>query len=269
MTISIVDSHAHLDMAPFNNDRSVVISRAKSAGVTTIINVGIDLDSSRQAIKLAEEHPHIWATVGFHPHEARLVKKADITELAKMAGHPKVVAIGEIGLDFYRNRSPRESQFQAFDWQLELADQLNLPVVIHSRQADIETQTTLNRWLSSRTMNPEKPAGVIHCFNSDLDIAYKYIDMGFYLAFGAYIGYPASQHLKYVVSEIPPDRLLLETDCPFLPPQQYRSKRNEPSYLRLTLGLMADARKTTQEKLAEETTYNAYKLFNIPSSDQQ
>jgi TatD DNase family protein len=266
MTLSIVDTHAHLDMAPFDKDREGVIARAKSIGVHTVITVGIDLDSSRQAVKLADSYPDVWATTGFHPHDASRVKKEHITELAKIADHPRVVAIGEIGLDFYRNRSPKEAQFQALKWQLELADQVNLPVIIHSRQADKEIQTTLRQWLSSRKIEHQKPAGVIHCFNNDLDIALEYISMGFYIAFGAYIGYPASQHLRIVVSKIPSDRLLLETDCPFLPPQQHRGKRNEPSYLPLTLGIVAEARKTSPEQIALETTQNAYNLFNLTAS---
>jgi TatD DNase family protein len=266
MTISIVDTHAHLDMAPFNTDREDVISRAKSAGVSTIITVGVDLDSSRQAIKLADSYSGVWATTGFHPHEASRVNKEQITELAKIADHPRVVAIGEIGLDFYRNRSPKEAQFQALKWQLELADRVSLPVIIHSRQADREMQTTLHHWLSSRKVEDQRPVGVIHCFNNDLDIAREYIDMGFYIAFGAYIGYPASQHLRTVISKIPSDRLLLETDCPFLPPQQHRGKRNEPSYLPLTLGVVVEARKTSPDQVALETKQNAYKLFNLPAS---
>jgi len=263
MTISIVDTHAHLDMAPFNQDRNEVISRAKSAGVETIITVGIDLESSRQAIKLADNYPHIWATVGFHPHDASRVNQEHINELAKIAEHPKVVAIGETGLDFYRNRSPREQQFQALEWQLELAAKSNLPVIIHSRQADREMLAVLRSWLSPRTTDNKRAVGVIHCFNSDLDIAKKYIDLGFYIAFGAYISYPASEHLRSVIRGIPPGRLLLETDCPYLPPQQYRGKRNEPSYLPLTLEIVADARRTSMDKVAMETTQNAYNLFNL------
>jgi len=265
MVTSIVDTHAHLDMAPFDQDRNEVISRAKLAGVSTIITVGIDIGSSRQAVKLADKYQHIWATTGFHPHEASRVNQEQIDELAVIANHPKIVAIGEIGLDFYRNRSPKEQQFQALEWQLELADKLNLPVIIHSRQADREMLAVLRNWLSSRTQNNKKAVGVIHCFNSDLDIAKKYINMGFYIAFGAYISYPASQHLRTVIRGIPPGRLLLETDCPYLPPQQHRGKRNEPSYLSLTLGIVAEARRTSPDKVATETTQNAYHLFDLNS----
>lgn len=143
-TRTMIDTHAHLDMAPFNKDRTEVIVRARDAGVSTIITVGIDLESSRKAIRLAENYPEVLATVGFHPHQATQVKKADMAKLAEMANHPRVVAIGEIGLDFYRNRAPRETQLQALQWQLELAEQLDLPVILHCRRAEKDMLTLLH-----------------------------------------------------------------------------------------------------------------------------
>lgn len=268
MKPSTVDVHAHLDMAHFNEDRAEVISRALDAGVSTIITVGIDLESSRRAIKLAESYPEVLATVGFHPHGAIRVTEADVANLAKIADHPRVVAIGEAGLDFYRNKSPREAQLQVLKWQLELAAELNLPIVIHCRQAEKDMLALLHDWTSNKHSN-EQPRGVIHCFSGDIDTARQYLGMGFFISVGAYIGYPSSLHTHNAIRSIPKDRLLVETDSPFLPPQSYRGKRNEPAYLPLTVGLLAEIRQVSPETVARETTQNARQLFCWPKSEQK
>jgi len=265
MKLSIVDTHAHLDMPHFNKDRMEVITRALDSGVNKIITVGIDLESSQKATELAESHQGVFAAVGFHPHDAAGVKETDIADLADLAGHRKVVAIGEMGLDFYRNRSPREAQLQALKWQLELAMNLDLPVVIHCRQADRDMLPLLRDWTSSHKRPDGKPIGVIHCFNGDIDTAQQYLDMGFFISLGAYIGYPSSFHLRSVIKNLPADRILVETDCPFLSPQIHRGKRNEPAYLPLTVKLLAEIRKVSPEVLAGETTRNAVKLFCLDS----
>jgi len=266
MKLSIVDTHAHLDMATFNKDRTEVIVRALDAGISTIITVGIDLVSSRKAIKLAENHAEVLATVGFHPHEASGVREADIANLAKVANHPRVVAIGEVGLDFYRNYSPREAQLQVLKWQLELAVKLDLPVIIHCRQAEKDMLTLLRDWSSSHKRPNGQPRGVIHCFSGDIDTARQYLDMGFFISVGAYIGYPSSHRIHNVIKSIPQDRLMVETDSPFLPPRSHRGKRNEPAYLPLTVGLLAEIRQVSPETVARETTQNAHHLFRWPKS---
>jgi len=190
--MSIVDTHAHLDADAFDEDRNEVIARAVDAGVSTIINVGVNLESSKRAVRLAEEHPEVLAAVGFHPHQADTMKKADIARIGEVAKYPRVVAIGEIGLDFYRNYSPREAQFQALKWQLELALEMDLPVVIHSRQAEKEMLEVLRDWVKRSKDSKGQSPGVIHCFSGDTSIAEQYLEMGFYLALGAYIGYPTS-----------------------------------------------------------------------------
>lgn len=263
--MELIDTHAHLDMAPFDRDRKEVIARALAAGVKTIITVGIDLKSSQKAIELAESHPDVLATVGVHPHEAARVTKEDLVELAQIAKHPKVVAIGEMGLDLYRNRSPREAQFRILKWQLELARELGLPVIIHSRQADRDVLSVLGEWVHSQPVTG-KPRGVIHCFNSDKETALKYLDMDFFIAFGAYIGYPSSIHIRDAIRAVPNDRLVVETDCPFLPPQIYRGKRNEPAYLPITAGVLANVRRVSPGTVALETTQNACNLFRYPQS---
>lgn len=266
-TETMTDSHAHLDMAPFNKDRTEVIARARDAGVSTIITAGIDLESSQRAIRLTENYPEVLATVGLHPHKATRVKKADIANLAEMANHPRVVAIGEIGLDFYRNGAPRETQLQALQWQLELTERLELPVVIHCRQAEEDMLPLLHDWTSSHKPLNGEPRGVIHCFSSNIETAQRYLDMGFFISFGAYIGYPSSRHLRNVIRSIPQDRLVVETDSPFLPPQSHRGKRNEPSYLPLTVGVVAEIRQVSSETVARETARNARHLFRWTESE--
>jgi TatD DNase family protein len=251
-------------MAPFNEDRADVIARARECGVATIISVGTDLSSSREAIKLAESHAEVLAAVGFHPHEAGGVSEPDIASLAQLARHPRVVAIGEVGLDFYRDYSPRAEQLQALNWQLALAASLNLPVVIHCRQAEGQMLPLLRDWTSRHEPSKGESPGVIHCFSGDIETAQQYLKMGFFISLGAYIGYPASSNLHGVVRSIPQDRLVVETDSPFLPPQSRRGKRNEPAFLPRTVELLAEIRRVPPEQIARETTANARRLFRLP-----
>lgn len=267
MKTPVVDTHAHLDMKAFNEDRSEVIARALDSGVNTIITAGTGLESSQKAIRLAEEHPEVLATAGFHPHGAEKVKEADMARLAEMARHPRVVAIGEMGLDFYRNLSPGEAQIQVLKWQLELAVQLDLPVVIHCRQAERDMLPLLRDWTSSQ--KPGQPPGVIHCFMGDLNAAREYLDMGFFLSLGAYIGYPASRRAYATIKAIPDDRLMVETDSPFLPPQRLRGQRNEPAYLPLTVKILAKIRGVSPDQIARETTQNAHHLFRLAQNTGQ
>jgi TatD DNase family protein len=263
--MEIVDTHAHLDMPEFDTDREQVITRAKSNGVSRIITIGIDLTSSIKAIGLAEKYPGVLAAIGIHPQDSRKVKKEDVYKLSELVNHPKVVAIGETGLDFYRNYSSREEQFSALQWQLEIAKNTRLPVIIHCRQAHEEIKPILKEW-STDSISKGQPVGVIHCFSGDADIAEKYLEMGFLISLGAYIGYPSSAGLREVIKDLPLTRLLIETDCPFLPPQTYRGKRNEPSYTLITLGILAEIKQVSIEEAALKTTQNAKKLFHISES---
>lgn len=260
--MDLIDTHAHLDMREFDSDREEVISMAIQAGVRRFITVGIDLESSRKAVALAQSHKEIYATIGIHPNDSAWFTKADFDKLAPLVKHPGVVAVGETGLDFYRERAPKEAQYRVLRWQLDLAQQAGLPVVIHSRKADNEMINVLQQWTQSLKLPAERQVGVIHCFNSDRSTAFKYLDMGFNIAFGAYIGYPTA-HLQDVVASIPLGSYLVETDCPFLPPQVHRGKRNEPSYIPLTVQVLAGMRKISAEAVARETTANAVRLFNL------
>jgi TatD DNase family protein len=257
--ISIIDTHAHLDMTDFAVDCDAVIARAVEAGVNKIITAGTSVKSSEKTITLAENYPQVFAAVGIHPHEAANVQKTDITRLAGLAKYSKVVALGEMGLDFYRNYTPQDSQYETLKWQLELAGELRLPVIIHARQSTKEMLEILSEWVKrSHAVSP----GVIHCFQGDTSAARTYLEMGFYLAFGGYIGYPNSR-LAEIIKTIPEDRLLVETDAPYLPPQKFRGQRNEPAYIRFTLEKMAEIRGTTAEEVGKQTTENAMRLFKL------
>ncbi len=267
MRVFLVDTHAHLDMSVFNEGRTEAIARAMDAGVGNIITVGIDLESSKKAIELSEHHAGIYAAVGIHPHDVANIDKADIKKLSEIATHPGVVAVGETGLDFYRDYSPRGEQIQALKWQLALSAELELPVIIHCRQAEEDMLDLLRSWISEYGDTRRQCRGVIHCFSSDSNTAKEYLNMGFYLSLGAYIGYPTSAGIHDVIRSIPKDRLLVETDCPFLPPQSYRGKRNEPAYLPFTVKALAEIREESYEDVAKESTQNAQRLFRLPLSN--
>jgi TatD DNase family protein len=261
MTISLIDTHAHLDMKEFDNDRNEVIARALVAGVTKIITVGTDISSSRTAIELAEKYPQIYAGIGIHPHDAGRVAQSYIPQLKELAKHPKVVAIGETGLDFYRNYSPKEAQFAVLREQLELASELNLPIIIHTRNAAHETIEILGEWVKRHPI-VAGPRGVIHCFSEDASTANKFLEFGFFISFTGAVTYPQNKAL-IVAKTILIDKIMVETDCPFLPPQKYRGKRNEPSYVVLTAERLADAMGISFEKFAAQTTENAHRLFKL------
>jgi TatD DNase family protein len=255
----LVDSHSHLSMRQFDKDRDRVMARARDAGVVAMIDVGLDLESSRAAIGLAEKYAGVFATVGFHPHSASQMKDGDVERLAELAQHPRVVAIGEIGLDFYRNRSPREAQVAAFKKQLSLARELGLPVVVHSRQANDEVLGILTDWAGGSS----GPLGVLHCFSGDGELGRRYIEMGFLLSFAGPVTYSKSSAVE-VAGELPLDKLLIETDCPFLAPEPYRGKRNEPSYVSLVAERIGEVRGEPGGVVAQRTAENAIRLFQLP-----
>ena len=256
---SIIDTHAHLDGEEFDIDRDAVIARAVEAGVTRIITCGTAVDSSVKTIALAEKYPQVFAAVGIHPQEIDGVQKTDITKIAELAKHPKVVALGEMGLDFHRSILRKEEQVQGLKWQLEMAGELHLPVIIHVRQATNEMIEILGEWIKKSHVGSP---GVIHCFQENIAVAQTFLGMGFYLAFGGYIGYPSSR-LAAIIKSIPQDRLLVETDSPYLPPQKYRGERNEPSYITWTVDKLAEIIGTTSEAVAMQTKENAKRLFRV------
>jgi len=251
----LVDTHAHLDDPAFN-DVEAVIQRAQAAGVGRIITVGTDLPSSRAALRLAEQFPIVYAAVGIHPHVAQGFTEGELEALRTMATHPKVVAIGETGLDFYRNLSPREAQYRAFRAQWQLACELGLPVIIHDRGAHAEVMRELVEAARGKRL-----VGVLHCFSGDPAMAQAAVDLGFYISVAGPITYPKAGTLPAVVRTVPLGRLLLETDCPYLPPVPYRGRRNEPAYVTYVAQGVAQVRNLPIAQVAAATTENALRLF--------
>ncbi len=253
----LVDTHAHLDSARYKDDLEEVISRAQAADVQAIITVGADVDSSRRAVALAQQHPLIYATVGIHPHEAAHVGAHDLSALKQLSRHPKVLAIGETGLDFYRNLSPRHSQREVFVAQLELAMEINKPVVIHDRDAHAEVLATLKAtaplW-----------KGAMHCFSGDDEMAAQAMEMGLYLSFAGPVTFQNARRLHVMVPQLPLERMLIETDCPYLAPHPHRGRRNEPAYVRLVATKIAELKGLPLEQVAQATTANARNLFGLP-----
>ena len=252
----LIDSHAHLELEEFDHDRDEVIDRADNAGVKAIVCVGIDLADSKKAVALAQRCSMIYATVGVHPHDADSITPETYEELRRLALQEKVVAYGEIGLDFFRNRSPQKVQVERFSEQLDLCVELGLPVVIHDREAHKETLEMLKS-------KKGKLIGVIHCFSGDYKMARQCLDLGFYISIPGTVTFKKSDVLREVVRKVPMERLLVETDAPFLAPEPKRGKRNEPAFVFHTAVRVAEIRGMHYEELAEQTTKNARELFGI------
>jgi TatD DNase family protein len=256
----LVDSHAHLNAGEFDADRAQVLIRAEEAGVGLIIDIGTDLASSRASLELSERYPHVFTAVGFHPHNAAKMTEDDLAELKRLSRHKKIVAIGEIGLDFYRNLSPKEVQLEAFGKQLRLAQEYDLPVVIHSRNAAEETLAVLTEWAQGQS--ERRPLGVLHCFSGDAVLAQKYLELGFFISIAGPVTYPSSQASE-VINPLPLEGLVVETDCPYLAPQPHRGRRNEPAFLPLTVEKLAQVKGIAVETVAQATTENAIRLFRL------
>jgi len=255
--LSLIDSHAHLDLPEFNSDRDAAIQRALDSGVEKIITVGIGIHECRQALKLAGQYPFIYATLGIHPHNAAGLDLAMLDFIEKNATRPKVVALGEMGLDYYRNLSPQEAQKRCFRAQLDMARSLKKPVVIHDRDAHDDTMAILREEKASEI------GGVLHCFSGDAAMAFACIDMGFYISIPGTVTFKSAAVIQEVVRQVPLEHLLIETDCPFLTPVPHRGKRNEPSYVRLVAEKIAEIKKLPLADVARITTGNAQKIFQI------
>ncbi len=255
----LVDSHCHLDDQQYDDDREAVIERARQTGIEYLLAIGTgngppDLEA---AIRLAERYPFIFATVGVHPNDACKINLNTFENLAGLLRHPKVKAIGEIGLD-YHWETPKEAQLPVFVRQMELADERRMPIVIHTRDAWRDTLDLLrSHWV------PTGLGCVMHCFTGDAAAARECLDMGFHLSFGGVTTFPKAAEIREAARITPADRLLLETDCPYLAPLPYRGKRNEPAYIAHTARVIAEVRGVPVEQLAEETTANFERLFQL------
>ena len=261
----LVDSHCHLQDRRFDADREQVLARAREAGVTALVVIGDDIASSRAAVELADSHEDVYAAIGVHPHNAKSLADGDLETLARLADSAKVVAIGEIGLDYYRDLSPRNVQLRAFQEQLQVARSLRLPVVIHSRQADEETFRVIAAY--ERECLPQwpkdRPLGVMHCFAGDLPLALRYIELGFVISIPGTCTYPDAERTRAVAGGIPLRWMTVETDAPYLTPQSRRGQRNEPAYIAETVRCIADIRGATFEKVADRTAMTAAWLFGL------
>lgn len=252
----LIDSHVHLDDEMFDQDRDAVILRAKEAGVCCMINIGADMLSSARAVSLASQYPEIYAAVGIHPHDAEKMAKEDEKQLAVWTGFDKVVAVGEIGLDYYYDLSPREIQKKVFIRQLDIARQMHMPVVIHNRDAHGDTMNILKREGQGLT-------GVIHCFSGSLEMAEELIKMGWYIGFDGPVTFKNAARLPEIAAKIPLERILIETDSPYLTPVPFRGKRNEPSYVRLVAERIAELRGMYTDDFCRAAAQNTCNLFGI------
>lgn len=255
----MIDTHAHLEMTQFDGDREDVIKRALDAGLSLIVDVGSDLTGSKTAVELSRKYDFIYASVGIHPHEVKEITPAVYEEIKKLLAEPKVVAVGEIGLDYYKNHSPRDVQQREFINQLRLAKEFKKPIIVHSREAKEDTIKILKNECASEI------GGIMHCFSADEDMAKQCIDMGFYISFAGPVTYPNANKLRMVVKSIPTSRLLTETDCPYLAPQQVRGKRNEPAYVRYVAEKVAEVKGLSIEDIKRAIRLNVYNLFKIGS----
>ena len=261
----LVDSHCHLQDRKLAPDLDEVIQRARDAGVTGMVTVGYDMPSSKSGIEIADNHADIYATIGVHPHDAKTLTQKDVQSLAGMADSAKVVGVGEIGLDFYRNLSPREDQERAFREQSELARSLRLPVVIHSREAEEQTFAILAEYERAAIHDwpKDRPLGVLHCFAGDLALALRYIEFGFVISVAATVTYPAAERTRAVAAGIPLRWMTIETDSPYLPPQSIRGQRNEPSRVADVARFIAELRGTDESEVCDRTAQTAAWLFGL------
>jgi TatD DNase family protein len=261
-----VDSHAHLDGSQFDSDRELVIARARESGVQTIVAIG-NGDGPAQVdcgIRLAEKYDFIYATLGIHPHEARLADEAAYQNMERLARHPKVIAWGEIGLDYYYDHSPRDVQKEVFLRQMELAAAAKLPIVIHCRPSEASE----NAWedclgLMRSHWAANGLGGILHCFTGTWPQAKSALDMGFMISFAGNVTFPKAQQIRDAAMAVPLDRMLIETDSPYLAPVPHRGKRNEPAFVKETARKLGELRGLTTEDVGEQTTRNFYNFFKL------
>ncbi len=255
----IVDTHCHLDFERFDNDRAEVVERAYAQGVLRLVNPGIDVASSRVAVTLAEQYDMVYAAVGVHPNTTWNANS--LQEIRSLALHPKVVAIGEIGMDYYREHTMPADQKITFRTQLDLAAELDLPVIVHCRNAHVDALEVVSHWQRANGGHTQG-AGVFHSYSGNAEQANETLAAGFYLGFTGPVTFPKAVELRQIASSVPLDRILVETDAPFLAPQQQRGKRNEPAYVRWVVERIAAERALDMDEFSAATSQNAARLFN-------
>jgi TatD DNase family protein len=253
----LIDSHAHLNSQKFQDDFAEILQRAKEYDVARIVNIGYNLDSSRKSVDLAVQYDEISAAVGFHPHDASEVQESDWADMEKIAMHSEVVAVGEMGLDYYRNLSPKDVQKDVFRRQMRLARRIGKPIIIHDRDAHLDVLTML------KEENAGENGGVMHCFSGSKETAKECMDLGFYISIAGPVTFTNAPRLQDVARYIPLDRLMIETDCPYLAPVPHRGKRNEPAFVRYVAEKIAEIRGIDYMKIAEATSENTKRLFRL------
>jgi TatD DNase family protein len=259
--MELIDSHAHIDFPQFADDRDAMLDRARAAGVTTILAIGTGPGPEKldAALPYAQAHDWIFTSVGVHPHDAKEVTPSHLETLAQLAKHPQVIAFGEIGLDYYYDHSPRDVQEKVFRQQMELAQAQKLPIIIHCRDAWDHCLTVLeDAW------KPTGLGGILHCFSSTVEDAKRGLDMGFMVSFAGNSTYPKAQSIRDVAKALPMSNILIETDSPYLAPQAYRGKRNEPAYVAEVAKVLANVRDLGTEEIARITTENFRRFFQLP-----
>jgi TatD DNase family protein len=255
--VELFDTHAHLHFPDFDADRDAMLARARQAGVRRMLTIGTDVPTSRAAIDIAAREPDVWASVGVHPHDAAEADEGVLAEVERLAQHPRVVAIGEIGLDFFRNLSPRDAQERVLRRMLDLARRTRKPVVVHCRDAHAQTLGILAEERVGEV------SGIMHCFSGDVEIARRCLDLGLLISLAGPVTYPNARALPDVARYVPADRLVLETDCPYLPPQGHRGQRNEPAYVAITAARVAELRGEKPEDTARRCSDNARALLGV------
>jgi TatD DNase family protein len=258
--MELIDSHAHIDFPQFAEDRDAMLERARTAGVTTLLAIGTGPGPEKfdSALPFAEQHEWIYATVGIHPHEAKEVTTQHLNELARLSKHPKVIAWGEIGLDYFYDHSPREAQYKVFRDQMALAGQARLPIIIHCRDAWTDCLDMVGQHWKTTGLG-----GILHCFSSTLEDARRGIEMGFLISFAGNSTYPKAQNLRDIAKALPLGKILIETDSPYLAPQAHRGKRNEPAYVAEVARTIASVRDLSPEEVASATTENFRRFFDL------
>ena len=253
----LIDSHAHLEMPDFKRDVEQVIQRATESGIGYIFTVGTEKKDWEKALEISDSHPSIYAILGVHPHNVKEIDDQTYPTLRELCRNGKVKAYGEIGLDFFRNLSPRDIQLKRFREQIGLAKELGFPIVVHDREAHQETLEIL------KSERAEECGGIIHCFSGDYEMARACMDMGFYISIPGSITFKNAEGFRMIVKRIPLESLLVETDAPFLTPEPFRGERNEPSFVRYTAQKVAEIKKISFEKVAEVTTENALRVYRL------
>ncbi len=263
----LIDTHSHIHDAEFDGDRDAVIDRAREAGVAMILTLGVDAANSRLAVALAERHECVLAAVGVHPHDAEAATDADLDALEELAQHPRVAVVGEIGLDFYRNLSPRDRQIAVLRRQLETARRVGKPIAVHAREAHAEMLPLLTDWSreTGGRLPDGRPLGIMHYFSEDAAMARSYVELGFMISIHTSVTHPKAAQLADVARAIPFEHLVIETDSPYGAPQKFRGKRNEPAYVAEAAAKIAELKGITLADVAAATTRNAERLLGIAS----